>query len=120
MLVLPILGILVSYLMLRASTATKKQFCDLIRWSSCSKAAKDSSARLFFGIHNAKVGIFYYIFIILTEANQYTALSMISATLAVVVSTYLAYLLWKKRNLCILCLAAYVINLLIFLEIVFS
>jgi len=112
--VLSVVGLLVSLYALQVELRRKhnrryKPFCDFSKNMSCSKALLSEEGRLF-GIPNALLGILGYIAIILASYAGLTQVVFAFALSATLLSVYLAYILYKKKNFCIVCIAAYSIN----------
>jgi len=87
----------------------------------CATIVHHPDASIFF-FPNSILGIFYYTAVFVAiKRNFVSALPMVSVSwFAVAVSAYLTYsLLGKVRALCVLCIAAHVINLFIAFGVTF-
>lgn len=104
---------------LRARSKKYKPLCDVRENVSCKQAFIHKYGKRF-RVHNSIIGIIYYLLIIvLIGFEQRTALIAL-ATLALLDTMRLAYLsYWKMRNFCVICTAVYVVNVLIFLTVIF-
>lgn len=92
-----------------------KPTCDLSDTISCSKPLLSSYGKLL-GIQNALVGIIYYPTIIIFVFLYIPIVLFALTAIAGIVSLYLAWILFFKiRTLCMLCLAIYLINLVLFI-----
>lgn len=88
-----------------------KPICDISDRVSCTKPFASSYGNLFF-LSNAVIGIFFYTFIIALAWCEYVALIFYCSLAAVIISIYLAYILYAKiKSLCLLCTAIYAVNL---------
>jgi vitamin-K-epoxide reductase (warfarin-sensitive) len=87
--------------------------CNLNKNISCTKAFSSSYSNIFY-LPNSLYGILFYVLIFLLASlnlfNYIFPLSIIS----VLISLYLAYLLYfKVKSLCLICTSTYLINLLL-------
>ena len=90
-----------------------KPVCGINDRVSCSKAAKSSFSKLF-GIPNAILGVIYYAVIAGLFYFNFPILVKMVAFIGVVFSIYLAFIsFFVQKNVCVLCTATYIINLLI-------
>lgn len=89
---------------------TYKPACDISDRISCSKVATSPYANLFF-ISNAVAGMLFYALVMLLAFLEYGQLLMITVVAGVLMSIYLAYILYTKiKSLCLVCTATYIIN----------
>ena len=111
-----ILSIYALYVGLRAKeNKNYKAACDISDKASCTKAFSSSYGKMF-GVSNSIVGAgFYLLVIFLAYYTQYKLIFYLSA-LSLLITIYLAYVLYiKMKNLCIVCTAIYLINILLFI-----
>lgn len=95
------------------SNSNYKPVCDINDRVSCSRAAKSSYAKLF-GIPNAVLGVFFYIIVSGLYFFSLFNFVKIIAVAGILFSVYLAYISFVvQKNVCVLCTATYIINLLI-------
>jgi vitamin-K-epoxide reductase (warfarin-sensitive) len=89
--------------------------CDLSDRVSCTKPMKSQYGALFY-VSNAIVGVAYYLMIIVLALLQNHSLLLFATATGVIVSAFLAYLLYFKiKSLCLLCTSLYIINILLLL-----
>lgn len=95
---------------------TYKPACDISDRISCSKVATSPYANLFF-VSNAVAGMLFYALVILLAVLILHGvlpderLLMIVLVCGVLMSVYLAYILYTKiKSLCLVCTATYIIN----------
>ncbi len=90
-----------------------KPACDISDHISCSKPfASIYSAVL--GISNTVVSIMFYTSMFWLAVGDFNKLLFIGATVSVLFSLYLAYLLYFKiRSLCLICTSLYIVNILL-------
>ena len=88
-----------------------KPVCDISDRISCTKPFTSSYGNIFF-LSNAVIGIFFYAFIMILAWCEYAMLIFYCSLVAVIISIYLAYILYTKiKSLCLLCTAIYAVNL---------
>jgi uncharacterized membrane protein len=110
-----ILGLFLSFYALYLTIVLKhkptyRPLCDLHKNISCSKAHSSNHARILY-LPNALYGVIVYGFIIIFPTSflmPYIALGLVLATL---ILSYISYV--KQKNICLLCTATYIINLII-------
>lgn len=94
---------------------TYKPACDISDRISCSKPLLSKYGKLFF-VSNSVLGILFYMSMMILAAYGLKILLFYGALLSVLVSIFLAYILFFKiRTLCLLCVSIYVINILLLL-----
>ena len=88
--------------------------CDINNRISCSRAFMSKYGKMF-GISNSLGGIFFYLtVIVLSFFNPiYVFYLSIIAVLGSIVLAYFSYI--KLRTFCLVCTAAYLINILLFI-----
>lgn len=85
----------------------------------CATIVHHPDASIFF-FPNSILGIFYYTLVFVAIKRNFASALPTVSWFAVAVSAYLTYsLLGKVRVLCVLCIAAHVINLFIALDVTF-
>ncbi len=88
-----------------------KPACDISDRISCSKPFLSSYGKLL-SVSNTIVGLFFYALLGVFAWCEYTMLIFYCSLIAVVVSIYLAYILYAKiKVFCLLCTAIYIVNL---------
>ena len=91
--------------------------CDLASWISCSKVFSSEYAHVFFGIPNAALGVLFYLFILVLDSMKMYQYIMYLATLSLLISVYLAYILaFVLKDMCVVCVSTYVVNTIMFLS----
>ena len=93
-----------------------KPLCDLAKNVSCSKALTSKFSALF-GFHNAWLGIVFYAGVTLLGYFKFLNLVLFFSALSVLASLCLAAILIKQRNACVVCIATYIVNLLLLLTL---
>ncbi|MDO8509112.1 MAG: vitamin K epoxide reductase family protein [Nanoarchaeota archaeon] len=90
-----------------------KAVCDIHEKMSCTKAFTSPYGSIF-GISNSLMGLYFYSLIfVLSFFSQFKAIFYLSI-LAVIVSIYLAYILFiKMKNFCIVCASIDIINVIL-------
>ncbi len=116
--ILAIIGFILStYLLIVKIKAGKAQdylaLCDFRHNVSCSRVVTSKYANLF-GASNVVIGMIFYALIILAQILDYNIIIVIVSGMSVLVSIYLSYLLYKLKNVCVVCVATYLINIAIF------
>ena len=90
-----------------------KSICDIQDNMSCSKAFSSGFGKIA-GFSNSIVGILFYLTIFVLVLFQNTSIIFYLSIVAVLVSLYLAYLLYfKLKNFCLICNGIYVVNILL-------
>ncbi len=96
-----------------------KPFCDINNKISCTKPIKSIYSNLFF-FSNAFVGMFYYMVITFLAFLDARTFLIIIASISMIITCYLAYILYFKiKSFCLLCTSVYLINLILFLMLIF-
>ncbi len=97
-----------------------KPICDLSDRVSCSRALTSKESALLF-LPNSFYGMFYYFILIICISESLILYAHILSTLALLVSMYLAYILYfKQKNFCLVCWAVHVINVVLFVLLLFQ
>ncbi len=92
-----------------------KALCDIHDKASCTKAFSSEYGKMF-GVSNSLAGIGFYILIIILSFLNYHKIVFYLAVVSMPIIIYLAYVLFfKLKNLCIVCTAIYLINILLFI-----
>ena len=95
-----------------------KPFCDINDRISCTKPMKSQYSNLFF-FSNAFVGMLYYVVVAVLAFFDTNMLLIITASVSMIITCFLAYILYFKiKSFCLLCSSVYLINLIIFLLLV--
>ena len=93
-----------------------KAVCDINDKFSCSKTFTSGYGKLFFGISNGTMGMFFYILVILLSFFNFQSYIFYLAVASVIGSVYLAYVLhFKVKTICVVCYSIYAVNLLLLL-----
>lgn len=93
---------------------TYKPACDIADRISCSKVATSPYANLFF-VSNAVIGMAFYVLVMLLAWLGYEQALKIAVAAGVLMSLYLAYILYTKiKSLCLVCTATYIVNAALF------
>jgi len=113
------IGFLLSAYSLRVKSKARskryKALCDIRDNVSCSKAFTSKYGSIAF-VPNSVFGLLFYpILFYLASVGEVLAVRYLSAA-AVLGSIYLAYLLFKTKNYCVVCIGIYTTNLLILLS----
>merc|ERR1712228_24022 len=88
---------------------------DLASWISCSKVFSSEYAHVFFGIPNAALGVLFYLFILILDAMKWYQYIVYMATLSLIISLYLAYILaFVLKDMCVVCVSTYIVNTIMF------
>ncbi len=91
-----------------------KALCDIHDKASCTKAFSSEYGKMF-GVSNSLAGVFFYVIIIILSFLNYYKIIFYFAIISSLITIYLAYaLFFKLKNLCIVCTAIYIINILLF------
>jgi len=92
-----------------------KALCDINDKINCTAVAKSQYAHIF-GISNAVLGILFYGLVAILDIFGEPQTIFYLSIPAFVFTLFLAYLMFFKiRKLCLVCLATYCINILIFI-----
>jgi len=95
--------------------ATYKPFCDISDKVSCSKALFSEYKKLI-GVSNSLVGIAFYLLMFILALFDQTYLLYHLSLASLIVSAFLAYILYFKiKAICLICNALYIVNIFIFL-----
>ncbi|MCA9485358.1 MAG: vitamin K epoxide reductase family protein [Nanoarchaeota archaeon] len=123
LIILSLVGICLSFyaFLVERLFHTKKDYhalCDISENISCTKAFSSPTGKLL-KFSNSLGGLIYYtLIIILVYLNQFQIILYFSV-LALAGSIYLAYISYiKMKNFCLVCTAVYIINILIFLQLI--
>lgn len=111
-------GSVYAYLLEKALAGNSfyKPVCEISDQFSCLKPIKSSYGRLF-GFSNGLVGIAFYTVLGLSLFIGCVKCFTLFATAGVIVSVWLAYILYVKiKTVCLVCTLLYVVNLLLFLS----
>ncbi|HIH38588.1 vitamin K epoxide reductase family protein [Candidatus Woesearchaeota archaeon] len=117
-LILGILGLLLSLYALYIEKRAEKQkgykaACDFNNKMSCTKAFTSKYGKTF-GLPNSVYGMAFYLLIIILSFFNQVRIIQVLAFLAVLGSCCLAYMLYVKlRDVCIVCTAIYIVNILL-------
>lgn len=90
--------------------------CDLGAHVSCSDVLTSESSHLLFNIPNALLGTIFYIIIFIHKYitiihQRYTSLIILCACIfSVLMSAYLATVLYSMGDACVLCISTYFVN----------
>lgn len=115
--ILSIIGILLSIYLFYVEQKLKqdkshKSICDINEKISCSAVAKSNYANIL-GISNTIIGLGFYIIVLIlaifNKANIIFPIAIISA----IATAYLIYAMFKLKKICIVCLAANMVNFII-------
>lgn len=112
---LAVAGMLLSLLAIRIVEHAQKSsrfvaWCDINKHMSCTKALTSPHGRIF-RIHNAWIGLFYYLLLFLLASRAQYSFLLVLSSLAALASLYLFYVAYvEMRNACPLCTAIYIIN----------
>lgn len=91
-----------------------KAGCDLSDTVSCTKAAKSPYGKIL-GINNSYIGVVFYAGMIMLAFLHKPLLLRIGAFAACAASLYFAHaLFFKVKAFCLVCVATYMINVLLF------
>jgi vitamin-K-epoxide reductase (warfarin-sensitive) len=97
-----------------------KPACDINDRISCTKVINSPYTNLFF-VSNSILGMLYYLIIFTLTFLNYPALLLAASITAILVSLYLAYILYFKiKSLCLLCTSLYIINVLILIVALYN
>ncbi|XP_003699979.1 vitamin-K epoxide reductase [Megachile rotundata] len=124
-----ILGFSVSYYAYIVETKVENDdsyeaMCDISEHVSCTKAFASEYGKGFgiipetsiFHIANSLYGlIFYALVAILSLSNKYiaSAFVLMLAIASNIATIYLAYILYKLNNICVVCVSTYIINVIL-------
>ena len=98
----------------KARSKHYKALCDIRDNISCSKAFTSKYGSIVF-VPNSVFGLLFYpLLFYLASAGELMAVRYLSAA-AVLGSFYLAYLLFRTKNYCVVCISIYATNIFIFL-----
>lgn len=91
----------------RSRSLWYKPMCDLSAKVSCTQAFESEYSSLL-GVDNSILGLLFYALVFMIADTQYV---FWLAVLGVLASCFLAYIsFFKQKNLCVVCLAVYVVN----------
>ena len=110
--ILGAIGLILSVQMLQLR-GKKKEWCDFSSKISCTKAANAKEANLF-GRPSAAWGVAFYLLTILLFAASAVELLLALVSIGLGRTIYLIWLSWKMQNFCLLCTAAYLVNIALF------
>lgn len=122
--ILAFIGLLLSAYAYRVTMHLKKipsytPLCDISERVSCKRAFIAKESHLFI-LPNSGWGMFYYFIIILLFENLWYEWAFYLSTIALAISLYLAYVLYfKQKNFCVVCWATHLVNLLLFVFLLF-
>lgn len=92
-----------------------KAICDISDAVSCSKPFVSPYSKLL-GFSNTIVGIIFYTSMFWLAIGNYYKLLFTLSLGSLIASVYLAFILFTKiRTLCLICIAIYLINILLFI-----
>ena len=87
-----------------------RPLCDISDRISCTKAFA-SGVGVTLGIPNPIYGVLFYPLVAMLWQSGSLPAARLLAVLAVLASTYLAYVSYKQRNFCVVCAAIYTANI---------
>lgn len=91
-----------------------RSLCDFSENISCSKAFSSKEGMIFM-MPNPAWGIFFYAAILVWGWLEVSIVLFVLSIIGVLVSIYLAYVLYvKQKNFCLVCTTIYIINLLLY------
>lgn len=117
--ILGIVGILLSLYLEYVDSKVKKNknyhaVCDITKTISCTTVAKSGYSHIF-GVSNARLGIIYYILVILLSFYDVKFIFLLSI-ISIIMSGYLIYVsFFKIKKHCVVCYCTHILNALIFL-----
>lgn len=123
--ILAFIGLLLSIYAYRITMHIKrvpsyKPICDISKRVSCTRAFLAKESHLLF-VPNSAWGMIYYFLIIIFVEYGWTTWAFYLSTLALIVSLYLAYVLYyKQNNFCVVCWATHLVNLFLFIILLFN
>lgn len=98
----------------RSLLKSYKPLCDISAHVSCTKAFFSPSGKLFFGIHNSVIGLFFYAGVYVLMLLNLFDYILYAAVFSFIGTLYLMYVSYfKMKNFCIVCTMIYVINILL-------
>ncbi|MDO8642444.1 MAG: vitamin K epoxide reductase family protein [Candidatus Woesearchaeota archaeon] len=108
------LGFLLSAYALRSLYKSYHPFCHISPSVSCTKAFFSSSGKLFFGIPNSGIGLFFYAGVYILTLLKLFDYILYAAVVSFIGTLYLMYVSYiKMKNFCIVCTMMYVVNILL-------
>ncbi len=121
--ILSIIGLLLSIYAVHVEKSKEriknyKPICDVSNKISCTKVFSSEYSHIL-GIKNSILGIFFYASIIILSILNLNWIILSLLILAVLSSILLAYLQYKLKLFCIICISVYIINFLLLILFVY-
>ncbi|MCL4361483.1 hypothetical protein M1446_03950 [Candidatus Dependentiae bacterium] len=91
-----------------------KPACDITDRISCSRPLQSEYSNLFF-FSNTTAGLLFYAALAILAAFNFTTLILVATSINLLVTLFLAYLLFFKiKSLCPICISLYIVNITMF------
>lgn len=123
--VLCFIGLILSIYAYRVTVNLKrmpqyKPLCDISNRVSCKRAFNAKESHLFI-VPNSLWGMVYYFVAIMFIEYNWLLWAFYLSTIGLIVSLYLSFILYyRHKNFCVICWAIHLVNLFIFVSLLFS
>lgn len=107
---LPLLGVFLSLYALWVERRQGPAACDIGERISCTRAFRSPYGRIL-GVPNALIGLLFYGAVLFLGPHPLLTIPALFATVAL---AYISYVV--QRNFCLVCTAAYLVNVALFIQ----